>query len=97
LRAFIYAGTAHYWLLGFLMSVAWFGSVVLYGIGVTEIGELGPVIGWPVFMSGAVLASSGWGALTGEWRNSGSKSRLIMTGGISLLIVAVAVFGKAGS
>jgi L-rhamnose-H+ transport protein len=89
-------GPATYWLLALVMSTLWYGSVILYGVGAMKIGELGAIIGWPIFMSGAVLAGSGWGALTGEWRGSQTKSRLMMAGGVSLLIVAVAILGMAG-
>jgi len=86
-----------YWLLGLVMSTLWYGSVILYGVGTIKIGQLGVIIGWPIFMSGAVLAASGWGALTGEWQGSRRKSRLMMAGGVSLLIMAVAILGMAGS
>lgn len=84
-----------YWLLGLVMSVLWYGSVVLYGVGTITIGNLGAIIGWPVFMSGAVLAGSGWGALTGEWKGSLSRSRFLMGCGVLLLITAVVVLGMA--
>lgn len=97
LEAYRRSGTAHYWLLGLLMSASWFGSVLLYGDGVMKIGKLGPVIGWPVFMSGAALASFGWGALTGEWRNSGRQAKVTMAAGTLILILAMGLCGAAGS
>jgi len=93
----LFSGTPKmYWLLGLVMSLLWYGSVVLYGVGTITIGKLGAIIGWPVFMSGAVVAGSGWGALTGEWKGSLRRSRLLMAVGIFLLIMAVFVLGMAG-
>jgi L-rhamnose-H+ transport protein len=93
----LYSGAPKvYWLLGLVMSVLWYGSVILYGVGTIKIGELGAIIGWPVFMSGAVLAASGWGALTGEWQGVRRKSGLLMGGGVSLLIMALVILGMAG-
>ena len=80
-----------------LSSLLWFGSVLLYGMGAVRIGSLGPVVGWPVFMSGAVAASFVWGALAGEWRKAGGKAVGTMILGIALLIGAMVLFAKAGS
>ena len=95
--AFGAGGTSAYWLLTLVMAALWFGSVLLYGIGALRIGSLGAVIGWPVFMSGAVVASFAWGALAGEWRKSGSKPVALMLAGIVLLVAAMVLFGIAGS
>ena len=91
------SATGGNWPLVVGMSVLWFGSVLLYGVGVLRIGRLGPVIGWPVFMSGAVVSSFLWGALAHEWRKSGGKSVALMLGGIALLMGAMMLFAKAGS
>jgi L-rhamnose-H+ transport protein len=85
-----------YWPLVGLMSVLWLGSVVLYGNGVAKIGSLGPIVGWPAFMSGAVIFSAAWGALFGEWRNSGRTAKVAMTAGVVCLMAAILILGKAG-
>jgi L-rhamnose-H+ transport protein len=88
--------TGGYWVLGIVMAALWLGSVVLYGNGVAKIGALGPVLGWPVFMSGAVIASAAWGSAFGEWRNSGRTAKAAMASGVFCLIVAIVILGKAG-
>jgi len=90
-------GTSGYWLLVVVMGCLWLGSIVMYGGGVAKIGVLGPVMGWPVFMSGAVIASAAWGTLFGEWKNSGMTAKAAMTFGVFCLIVAIVILGKAGS
>jgi len=89
-------GTATYWPLIAIMGVLWLGSIVVYGNGVLRSGPLGLVIGWPVFMSGAVIASAMWGSLFGEWRNSGAQARVLMVAGVCFLTIAITILGKAG-
>jgi L-rhamnose-H+ transport protein len=88
-------GTGGYWLLVVVMGGLWLGSIVVYGDGVAKIGVLGPVVGWPVFMSGAVIASAAWGTAFGEWKNSGTTAKAAMTSGVFCLIVAIVILGKA--
>jgi hypothetical protein len=77
------------------MGGLWLGSIVVYGSGVAKIGVLGPVVGWPVFMSGAVIASSAWGTVFGEWKNSGTTAKAAMTSGVFCLIIAIVILDKA--
>src|SRR6185437_3734480 len=67
------AGTARYWWLAAVMALFWFGSTLLYGIGAGQLGSLGTVLGWPVFMSLIVITASILGVLTGEWKGSGKQ------------------------
>jgi hypothetical protein len=76
------------------MGGLWLGSIVVYGSGVAKIGVLGPVVGWPVFMSGAVIASAAWGTVFGEWKNSGTTAKAAMTSGVFCLIVAIFFWAK---
>lgn len=89
-------GTAAYWPLIAVMGVLWLGSIVVYGNGVLMSGPLGLIIGWPVFMSGAVIASAGWGTVFGEWRNAGRKSGALMIAGVFFLTLAITILGRAG-
>lgn len=75
------------WVFGFVMAALWMGSTAIYGVAMSRIGTMGPVLGWPLFMSVIILVSSGWGFLTGEWKGAGSKSVKIMMAAIALLIL----------
>jgi L-rhamnose-H+ transport protein len=75
------------WFYGFFMAALWMGSTAIYGVAMSRIGNMGPVVGWPLFMSAIILVSSAWGSLTGEWKGSGSKAVKIMIAAIALLIV----------
>ncbi len=87
-------GTGAYWPLVLVMGFLWLGSIVVYGNGVTEIGARGLVVGWPIFMSGAVIASAAWGTLFGEWKNSGRTAKTAMLAGVFCLMIAITILGK---
>ncbi|HEY8055608.1 MAG TPA: L-rhamnose/proton symporter RhaT [Terriglobales bacterium] len=87
--------TGGYWWLAALMALFWFGSTLLYGMGANELGNLGTVLGWPVFMSLIVITASVHGLRTGEWKGSGSQPVRIMYTGIAVLILAIVVLSRA--
>eukprot|EP00047_Mylnosiga_fluctuans_P015532 m.47342 g.47342 ORF g.47342 m.47342 type:complete len:351 (+) comp5969_c0_seq2:40-1092(+) len=78
-------------LLGVLMGVLWFGGNTLYGIGVSLIGDLGTVIGWPMFLSAMIVAANVFAIATGEWRGISRTPVLWTVAGLFLQIVAVVV------
>jgi hypothetical protein len=92
---FAVKGTSLYWPLSLVMAILWLGSVIFYGKGADQIGALGPIVGWPVFMSGAVVAGAVWGTIFGEWKGSGKAPKLVMTVGVLCLVIAIMIFGKA--
>jgi len=72
-----------------LMAIFFIASTIGYGIGALNMGPLGPVIGWPVYVSSLLLGNSFWGWCTGEWRGASCAAGLAMIGGISLQILGV--------
>ena len=90
------SGTGYYWALAAVMAFLWFGGIVMYGVGAKKMGELGPVLGWPVFMSIIVLAGTVWGVATGEWRGAGQQSLWLLGLGVAVLVVAIFVLGISG-
>jgi L-rhamnose-H+ transport protein len=96
-RLFFQPGTAIYWVFGGMMGVLWFGSTVIYGAATAQLAGLGPILGWPLFMSSIIITSNVWGFVTGEWKAAGQKARMTMLVGILFLIlgfVTVAVSGR---
>jgi L-rhamnose-H+ transport protein len=89
------AHTPAYGLLALLMAVLWFFSTALYGIATRWLGDLGVVVGWPVFMSLIVITASLLGILTGEWKRSGRAPVLLQLAGMLLLVLAVVAFSRA--
>jgi L-rhamnose-H+ transport protein len=80
-------GTGHYWLFGLMMGLLWTGSLYMFGASATYMSALGPILGWPLFMSIIIITSNVWGFATGEWKGAGSKPVSFMLGGIVFLIL----------
>jgi L-rhamnose-H+ transport protein len=79
--------TASHWFFGFLMGALWFSSIVGYGAAASGMADLGPVLGWPLFMSAIILTSNVWGLALGEWRGATRWSLVTMFAGLAFLIV----------
>lgn len=92
---FAQSGTASYWFMAFLMGVLWFGSVVLYGVAVLRIGEMGAILGWPLFMTAIVIMSTAFGVITGEWNDASTRARVTMGAGIFFLVLTIVVLTVA--
>jgi L-rhamnose-H+ transport protein len=89
------AGNGGHYVLAGIMGVFWFASTVMYGIAAGQLGKLGAVLGWPLFMSLIVITASLWGVTTGEWRGSGRQPLRTMLGGVAVLILAIFVLATA--
>lgn len=82
-------GGAGHWGLALLMAIFWFGSTLLYGLATVKLGTLGPILGWPLFMSLIVITASLLGMFTGEWKGSGTAPLRIQWAGVMMLVIAV--------
>jgi len=91
---FVQAGTSSYWLFCALMSVFWFGSSLAYGVASYYLGSLGPIVGWPVFMSLIVICASVLGWVSGEWRTSTRRPLQLHIAGIALLVLALFLLSR---
>jgi L-rhamnose-H+ transport protein len=89
-------GTWYYWLVGATMGFLWFGSIILYSIATIKLGDLGTSIGWPLFLASIVVASTVFGALTGEWARTGTRPIRTMILGVGFLVLAIAILSYAG-
>jgi L-rhamnose-H+ transport protein len=95
-KLFFRPGTALNWLLGAMMGVLWFGSTLLYGASTAELAGLGPILGWPLFMSSIIITSNVWGFVTGEWKSAGQKALTTMLVGILFLILGFVTLAFSG-
>ena len=87
-------GGPGHWFLAFVMGAFWLGSLLLYGAAVPRLGALGPVLGWPLYMSLIVVAASLLGIATGEWKKSGRSPLIIQLAGVAILIVAIVILAR---
>lgn len=69
----------------FITSLIWFMALLLYGISTYLLGDFGSVIGWILFNALALMISSGWGLILGEWKSSGEARKLLLIGNVILV------------
>lgn len=87
---------ASHWLWASLMGLLCFGSFIVYGAGANALGPLGAVVGWPLFMSMALITSNTLGGLSGEWKGAPRKAIGYAVTGTAVLIVAITVIALGG-
>lgn len=83
------------WFCGALMGLFWFGGQTLYGLGISRMGSLGVVIGWPLLMGMIVVTSNAAGVLTGEWNGVSAASKAFLAMGMVIILVALGVLALA--
>jgi L-rhamnose-H+ transport protein len=83
------------WLVGLMMALLWYAGIILYGRGAAGMGQIGAVIGWPLFMALIILTSSIWGFVTGEWKTASVRAKHLMKSGLGVLVVASVLLGIA--
>lgn len=79
-----------------IAGLLWFAALGVYGQGAALMGDLGPVIGWPMLLGLALVISSSLGVFTGEWKGAPGPLKT-MLGGIAVVIVAICVLGYSNS
>jgi hypothetical protein len=84
-----------YWLTTPLMGLMWISCIVMYGVGANKMGSLGPVIGWPAFVSTTVLGATIWGFFAREWKGINGRPIYIQTGALVVLVAAMFTLGLA--
>lgn len=75
-------------------GIFWFAALGVYGQGAALMGDLGPVIGWPILLGLALIISNFWAYRAGEWNNANGPFRILM-GGLAILITAICILGYA--
>jgi L-rhamnose-H+ transport protein len=88
-------GRVSYWAWALFMGIAWPLGIVLFGVGSNYMGEFGPFVAFPMMLVMAILFGNLAGTLTGEWKGTSRRPRLIMVAGVAILVAAFAVFGCA--
>jgi L-rhamnose-H+ transport protein len=88
------SGKAYKWAI--MTGIFWFGALGVYGQGAALMGNLGPVIGWPILLGLALIISFFWAVRAGEWKDAARPMKLMMLS-IALLIVACVILGYSNS
>ena len=79
------------------MGLMWIGSFYFYGMGAARLGKWGGILGWPLFISVAILVGNLWGLSRGEWTGAPTAARRRLNVGLGLLLVAVICFGLSSA
>jgi L-rhamnose-H+ transport protein len=88
------SGKAYKWAI--VAGLLWFAALGVYGQGAALMGNIGPVIGWPMLLGLALIISTGLGIYTGEWVGARRPFR-VMAVGIAILIVSIGILGFSNS
>lgn len=65
------------------VSLIWYAALLLYGLAVYMLGDLGETVGWILFQALALIVSLFWGIVSGEWKNHSKK--LLFAGCVVLI------------
>jgi L-rhamnose-H+ transport protein len=76
------------------MGFLWFSAIFIYGYGVSLVGSVGLVYGFAAITAASILSSNVWGAVTGEWHNSGRNPKLMMLASTVLLLVSFLILAS---
>jgi len=76
-----------------LMAVMWFGAFASYGVAADELGDLGTVLGWPLYINSMIVAANLAGFATGEWEAAPLKARKVMVIGLAVLCISICILG----
>lgn len=79
-----------------IMTIFYFGSIILFSKASTLLGDMGSVIAWPILMIIIILTSNFWGFVQHEWQNAGKLAIRYELCSISCLIIATAILAFDG-
>ena len=82
-------GTRIYYFYTFLMGLLWAGSIIIYGMGATNMGKLGPSVGWATFNATGIFWANLLGIFTKEWKGVSRKGMIVMAIGLTVLLAGV--------
>jgi len=77
--------------LGLLMGLIWCGGIYLYGIGSSNLGSWGVIVGWIIFMSINIIVGNLWGIWRGEWKDALPQARKLLNYGLIVILIAIII------
>ena len=83
--------------LALVMAILHDAAVLFFGLGWVRLGDLGVPVGYPTFMSFAIIVGNIHGFRTGEWKGASRQSITWILAGIAILIVGVCILAAGNS
>ncbi|MBL7223987.1 MAG: hypothetical protein ISS72_09040 [Candidatus Brocadiae bacterium] len=83
--------------LALAMAVLHDAAVLFFALGWGRLGDLGVPVGYPVFMSFAIIVGNIHGFRTGEWKGASKKSVQWIVAGIVVLIIGVCILAQGNA
>jgi len=84
-------------LLALAMAILHDAAVLFFALGWGRLGSLGVPVGYPAFMSFAIIVGNIHGFRTGEWKGASRKSIQWIVAGIVVLILGVVVLAQGNN
>jgi L-rhamnose-H+ transport protein len=78
-----------------LAGAIWCSQFICFKTGEPKMGDLG-YVGWSVLMASSILFSAILGICLGEWKNTSTRTKLLLTLGLLCLAASAAVSGYSG-
>ena len=79
-----------------IAGFCWFAALGVYGQSAALLGEIGPVIGWPILLGLSLIISNFWAYRAGEWKNAKKPFNKLLLG-LMVLIASAVVLGLGNS
>ncbi len=80
------------YLFAALAGVIWYFQFFFYSMGQTKMGKL-DFSSWTLHMASIILFATLWGLVLKEWKGTGTRTKLLVTAGVLLLIGSTVVVG----
>ena len=90
-------GVGRVLVLAAAMAVLHDAAIFFFGLGWINLGKLGVSVGYPVFMSFAIIVGNIHGFRTGEWKGASRESIVWIVVGIAILIVGVCLIAQGNA
>ena len=75
-----------------LAGVTWYCQFFFYGMGTTRMGKY-DFSSWTIHMAFIIVFSNLWGIYFREWKGSSIRTRIVVIGGIAVLVLSTVVVG----
>jgi L-rhamnose-H+ transport protein len=80
------------YLFSALAGTTWYFQFFFYTMGATQMVPY-DFASWTLHMSSIIIFATMWGWIFHEWKGSGNKAHLLITGGVATLILSTVVIG----